>query len=230
MSDVYRVFVQAQQQFSSVAIEFSHNIEQLGQQLVEGVAQETGKTLDSVANNSLVQWVSQLPGASKLLTFLGQVDIVQMEREVIQLQQEYPQESPRQISDHVIQQAALQASAVGLLTNLVPPLALTLFAVDLAAMTRLQAEMVYRIAAAYGFPLTDPSRRGEVLAIFGLSMMGSSVLKTGTSFIEIIPLLGAASGASVNAVLILALGQTACEFYEAKQPPDSKSVVVYESI
>lgn len=87
--------------------------------------------------------------------------------------------------------------------------------------------MVYRIAAAYGFPLADPSRRGEVLAIFGLSMVGSGVLKMGVSFAEIIPLVGTVSGAAVNATLLFALGQTACEFYEAKQPAE-KTVVIYE--
>lgn len=217
MSDVYRVLTQSPQQLMDAVAEFGDNLGQLGQQWIETTTQHTGKALDHLAHNSFIQWVSRLPGANQLLAFLGQVDVVKMERDVTALQRAYPLESPRQIADRVIQQGAVQAGTVGFLTNLVPPLALSLFAVDLAAMTRLQAEMVYRIAAAYGFPLTDPTRRGEVLAIFGLSMMGAGVLKTGASFAEIIPLVGTVSGAAVNATLLFALGQTACEFYEAKQ-------------
>lgn len=75
-------------------------------------------------------------------------------------------------------------------------MALTLFAVDMVAMAQLQTEMVYRIAAAYGLTLTDSTRRGEVLAIVGLSIVGSGVLKTGASIVEIVPLVGAISGAN----------------------------------
>lgn len=225
MSDAYGA--QTPQQLVDAVTEFGDNLGKLGQWWVETTTRNTGKILDTLAHNSVVQWVSRLPGASRLLAFLGQVDVIQIEKDVVDLQQAYPLESPRQIANRVIQQGAVQAGTVGFLTNLFPPLALSLFAVDLAAMTRLQAEMVYRIAAAYGFPLTDPSRRGEVLAIFGLSMVGSGVLKTGVSFAEIIPLVGTVSGAAVNATLLFALGQTACEFYEAKQPAE-KTVVIYE--
>lgn len=225
MSDAYGA--QTPQQLVDAVTEFGDNLGKLGQWWIETTTQNTGKALDTLAQNSAVQWVSRLPGANRLLAFLGQVDVIQIEKDVIELQQAHPLESPRQIANRVIQQGAVQAGTVGFLTNLFPPLALSLFAVDLAAMTRLQAEMVYRIAAAYGFPLADPSRRGEVLAIFGLSMVGSGVLKMGVSFAEIIPLVGTVSGAAVNATLLFALGQTACEFYEAKQPAE-KTVVIYE--
>jgi len=230
MSNPFDAVFQTQQQLEAIATELGQNVGQLSQKVIEDSTQETGKTLDAFAHHPFVQWVSQLPGASRLLTFLGQVDVNKIEIEITQLQSEHPLDSPKEIADRVIQQTALQAGTVGLLTNLAPPLALSLFAVDLAATTRLQAEMVYRIAGAYGFPLTDPARRGEVLAIFGLSMVGSGVLKTGASFIEVIPLFGAVSGAAVNATLLFALGQTACEYYEAKQPPASKAVVVYDPI
>ena len=75
--------------------------------------------------------------------------------------------------------------------------------------------MVYEIASAYGLDLEDPARRGEALAIFGLSL-GADVLKTGLTIIEIIPGIGAVVGASSNAALLFVLGQTACRFYAAK--------------
>ena len=75
--------------------------------------------------------------------------------------------------------------------------------------------MVYEIAAAYGLDLDEPARRGEVLAIFGLSL-GADVLKTGLTVVEIIPGIGAVVGASTNAAMLYVLGQTACRFYEQK--------------
>ncbi|NEP45787.1 MAG: hypothetical protein F6K35_43915, partial [Okeania sp. SIO2H7] len=90
-----------------------------------------------------------------------------------------------------------------------------LFGIELAATTKMQAEMVYEIAAAYGLDLSDPARRGEVMAIFGLSLGGSS-FKTGLSVIEIIPGVGPVVAASSNAMMLYALGFTACRFYEGK--------------
>lgn len=103
------------------------------------------------------------------------------------------------------------------MTNIIPPVAIALLAIDLAATTKLQSEMIYRIAYAYGFPLDNPARRGEVLTIFGLSLGGSGLLKTGFSFAEIIPGVGAVVGASSNLVLLYGLGYAARRFYQAKQ-------------
>jgi uncharacterized protein (DUF697 family) len=111
----------------------------------------------------------------------------------------------------------LKAGGVGLLTNFIPPVALTLFGIELAAITALQAEMIYRIAAAYGFPLNDSTRRGEILAIFALSVGGSGVLKSGLNVVELLPIIGAGVGASSNAALLYSLGYVACRFYEAKR-------------
>jgi uncharacterized protein (DUF697 family) len=148
---------------------------------------------------------------------LGQVDVEKAQDEVEKLRQEYPLETPEQLAHRIMVDTSLKAGGIGLLTNFVPPLALTLFAVDLAAVTALQAEMVYRIAAAYGFPLKDPARRGEVLAIFGLSVGGSGALKVGLSFVELLPVIGAVVGASSNAAVLYSLGHVACRFYEAKR-------------
>ena len=87
--------------------------------------------------------------------------------------------------------------------------------IELIATTKLQTEMVYEIAFAYGLDLDEPARRGEVLAIFGLSL-GADVLKTGLTVVEIVPGIGAVVGASTNAAMLYVLGQTACRFYEGK--------------
>jgi uncharacterized protein (DUF697 family) len=87
--------------------------------------------------------------------------------------------------------------------------------------------MIYQIACAYGFDLKEPARKGEVVAIFGLSLGGSQALKAGSSyavkaglgFLRNVPVAGAAIGASTNAVMLYAVGYAACRFYEAKLNP-----------
>src|SRR5919199_2141129 len=187
------------------------------QQFVEQGTETVGKIVTPIAENPLVKYAAKVPGINWLLSALGQVDVDLAQAEVDKLRQDYPLESPDQLAHRIMVDTALKAGGIGLLTNFIPPLALTLFAVDLAAITALQAEMIYRIAAAYGFSLKDPTRRGEVLAIFGLSVGGSGVLKVGLGIVELLPVIGAAVGASSNAPLLYPLGYAACRFYEAKK-------------
>lgn len=194
-----------------------------GQQWLEQTTAETGKNLAGIAENSFFRSFIDFFKAQWLLTLLGEVDTEQVRKRVSELQQKYPQERPAQISHRLIVDQAIKAGGIGFATNLIPPIAIALFGIDLVAVARLQAEMVYEIAAAYGFDLNDPARRGEALLIYGVSI-SSSVFKTGFGFIEIIPGVGAVIGASTNAVLLYTLGYIAARFYEAKLTSPNASV------
>lgn len=187
------------------------------QRFVEQSTETVGKIVTPIAENPVIKYAAKVPGINVLMAALGQIDVERAQNEVNQLRQEHPLDTPEQLARRIILDTTMKAGGVGLLTNFVPPLALTLFGVELAAITALQAEMIYRIAAAYGFPLNDPTRRGEVLAIFGLSVGGSGVLKVGSSFVELLPVIGAVVGASNNAALIYSLGYLASQFYESKR-------------
>jgi uncharacterized protein (DUF697 family) len=187
------------------------------QRFVEQGTETVGKIVTPIAENPLIKFATKVPGINLLLSALGQVDVDKAQNEVDKLRQEYPLDAPEQLANRIIADTALKAGGIGLLTNFVPPLALTLFGIELAAITALQGEMVYRIAAAYGFSLKDPARRGEALAIFGLSVGGSGTLKLGLSFVELLPVIGTVVGASSNAALLYSLGYVACRFYEAKR-------------
>ncbi len=187
------------------------------QQWVEQGTETVGRVVMPIAENPLLKYAGKIPGVKLLLAAVGQVDAGQVQRDVEKLRQKYPAEAPDQLAHRVMVETAIRAGGVGLVTNIIPPIALTLFAIDLAAVTALQAEMVYRIASIYGFPLHEPSRRGEVLAVFALSLSGSGVLKVGLGGAELLPLVGPVVGASNNAALIYSLGYVASRFYEAKQ-------------
>ncbi|RMF25947.1 MAG: hypothetical protein D6756_04620, partial [Cyanobacteria bacterium J083] len=185
------------------------------QKILETATVSTGKTLEWLASNPVLKAADNVIGLDWLMTFLGKVDKAKVQVTVEEMRSQYPDEAPKQIAHRLIVQKALAGGRLGLLTNIIPPVAALFLGVELIATTKLQAEMVYEIAAAYGFALDEPARRGELLAIFGLSL-GADVLKAGLNVVEIIPGIGAVVGASTNAALIYVLGQTACRFYESK--------------
>jgi uncharacterized protein (DUF697 family) len=176
-----------------------------------------GKAVTPVVDHPFVKYVAKVPGINWLLAALGQVDVGKVEIEVKQLQQANALQTPEQLAHQIMVETAIKAGGIGLVTNIIPPIALSLFAVDIVAIAALQAEMVYRIAGIYGFSLNDPTRRGEVLAIFGLSIGGSGALKSGLSFVELVPLIGPVVGATSDAALVYALGHIACQYYESKR-------------
>ncbi|MGA9381208.1 MAG: hypothetical protein WBV73_20815, partial [Phormidium sp.] len=163
----------------------------------------------------------------QLLNFVDRVDIVKAETQVKRLQKKYPNDKPSDIAHRIMLEKSIYVGGSGFTTSLVPGFATALLAVDLATTTALQAEMIYQIACGYGFDLKDPTRKGEVVTIFGLSLGGSQALNLGSSyaikaglgFLRNIPLAGAAIGASTNAALLYAVGYAACRFYEAKLTP-----------
>lgn len=184
--------------------------------LIELTTETVGRTVEPVASNPLIDYMAKIPGLSWLLNALGKVDTHKAQQEINELKQKYPDETPEQIAHRVIAGTTLAAAGTGLATNIIPPVAVLLFAVDLAALSKLQADMLFRIAAAYQFDLSDPARRGEALAVFALSLGSGGIFKTSLSFLEIIPGFGAVLGASSNAALVYALGLAARQFYDTK--------------
>ena len=185
------------------------------QKIFEQTTVSTGQTLDWIAANPVLTAADNIIGLDWLMTFLGQVDVSKIRATVEAMRSQYPQSTAEELAQHLIVQKTWQGGRVGLLTNIVPPIAALFLGIELIATTKLQTEMVYEIAAAYGLDLDEPARRGEVLAIFGLSL-GADVLKTGLSIVEIIPGVGAVVGASTNAAMLYVLGQTANRFYQQK--------------
>jgi uncharacterized protein (DUF697 family) len=195
------------------------------QKLLERTTAETGRTMEAIATNPLLTAVDKIFGLDWLMTFLGKVDTAKVQSKVNKLKSEYPEETANNIAHRLIIEKAWEAGRLGLLTNIIPPIAAVLLGVELIATAKLQAEMVYEIAAAYGLDLKEPARRGEVLAILGLSL-GGDVLKTGFSVVEIIPGVGPVVGASTNAAMLYVLGQTACRFYEGKYQPEKEAAAI----
>ncbi|MBW4581854.1 MAG: hypothetical protein KME42_19990 [Tildeniella nuda ZEHNDER 1965/U140] len=178
-----------------------------------------GYVFDMINSSPQLQVLTKALNVDWLLKIADQVDIVQAETHVKNLKRKYPNEKPGDIAHRVMQEKALYVGGTGFASSLLPGFAAAMVAMDLAATTAIQAEMVYQIAAAYGLNLHEPARKGEVMAIFGLALGGSAALKAGLGAARNIPVAGAVIGAGSNAVMLYALGHAACQFYEAKLTP-----------
>jgi uncharacterized protein (DUF697 family) len=205
---------------AETAISVAGAVGNTAMQATDGV----GYILDLITNSPQLQTLTQALKVDWLLAIVDRVDIVQTETHVRNLQRKYPNEKPGDIAHRIMIEKALLVGGSGFASSLMPGFAAALFAVDLATTMAVQAEMIYQIAGAYGLNLQEPARKGEVLAIFGMSLGGSSALKAGLGFARNIPAAGAVIGASSNAVMLYALGYAACRFYEAKLTPSSSPV------
>ena len=184
---------------------------------LEQTTESVGNTLQPIAENPAMDYVAKVPGLGWLTSALGRVDKEKAQADIAKLKVKHPTDSAEDLAHHIIVDSTLKAGGIGLATNIIPPIALGLFAVDLAAVASLQSEMLYRIAAAYDFDVNDAARKGEALTIFALSLGTTSAVKTGLSVVELIPLVGAAVGASSNAGILYSFGIAASQFYKRKR-------------
>ena len=174
-----------------------------------------GSALGSISQSPILKKLTENFKIDWLVNAIDKVDVVSAEAKVRELQCQYPHEKPQEIAHRLMVEKALLAAGSGLVSSLVPGVALALAGMDLAAMTALSAELVYQIAATYGMDLQSSDRKAEVVAIFGLSLGSNLALEAGVTLVSNIPLAGAVINASASAAMIYALGYGACRFYEA---------------
>jgi uncharacterized protein (DUF697 family) len=76
--------------------------------------------------------------------------------------------------------------------------------------------MVYQIADIYGFDLQAPERKVEALTAFGAAFLGEKAIDAGIDWLEYGVIPSKIISASAKALMIYAVGNAACLFYEAK--------------
>lgn len=185
--------------------------------LIAQGTQTTGDVVSHISENWLIRNLTGVLNLNWVISPSENVDLEKAEVSVNRLREKYPHESPSEIAHRIMLDKATKAGGIGLASSILPGAAAALLAIDLAATTKLQAEMLYEIAAAYGLNLKETARKGEVLAIFGLGLGGGHLLRLGgLGLLRNLPFAGAAIATSSNATMIYSLGYAACRFYEAK--------------
>ncbi|BAZ70217.1 MAG: EcsC family protein [Pelatocladus maniniholoensis HA4357-MV3] len=222
--------IEASKAVAQTAAEVGEAAAKQARHLIEQATHTAGHVTERLGENWLIRSVAGVLNLNWLVGASDNVDLEKSAATVKKLQQENPHESPSQIAHRIMVEKAAKAGGIGFASSILPGFAAALLAVDLAATTQLQSEMIYQIAAAYGLDLKDQSRRGEVLAIFGLAFGGGRLLRTaGLGLLRNVPFAGAVIGASSNATMVYSLGYAACRFYEAKLD-ESKSMTSEETL
>ncbi|MEM9092995.1 MAG: hypothetical protein AAGC93_30245, partial [Cyanobacteria bacterium P01_F01_bin.53] len=150
---------------STAALDTTHRVGEAAAYSAHGALEQTTEsvshTLEPIAENPAVDYVAKVPGLSWLTSALGRVNKGKAKAEVAKLKAQFTNDTAEDLAHRVIVETTIKAGDIGLVTNIIPPLALGLLVVDLAAIATLQSEMLYRIAAIYDFDVADPARKGE---------------------------------------------------------------------
>jgi DNA-directed RNA polymerase subunit K/omega/uncharacterized protein (DUF697 family) len=164
---------------------------------------------DLKAWNCLVDWIAESA---------CDIQFAACEASVKRLQYSYQGKSPREIARVLIVQKSLQAAGVNLLRGIPGAEAVIsgLANYDLPEITKLSAEMVYQIADIYGFNLQAPERKVEAITAFGAAFLGEKAIDAGIDWLEYGVIPSKIISASAKALMIYAVGNAACLFYEAK--------------
>ncbi|MGP1382262.1 MAG: YcjF family protein [Thainema sp.] len=207
----------ATQPVSGTLTEWGELANQQVYQLIDWAAEGTGQAVTAVGQLPFADRVAGLFRLDWLVDSGEKVNARQAKQAVEDLQQQYPNESALEIAQRIMNQKAVVAGGTGFTSSLIPGVAVALLAIDLAATTAIQAEMVYQIAAAYGFDLKEPARKGELVLVIGLAMGSTNIVKTGLGIFRNIPLAGPVIGASTDIAVLYTVGYAACQYYEMKQ-------------
>jgi uncharacterized protein (DUF697 family) len=174
--------------------------------------------IDANPQLSALREESDLEIWNLLITWVCGVDLDAAKTAVERLQNRYQGKEPRQIARILILHKCCQAAGVELVKGIpaVNELLNGLVGVDLPIVTILSAEMIYQIAAIYGLDIQAPERKLEVLAAFGVALLGERAIKVGLDWLKYGLMPGQLISASTKALMIYALGNAACLFYEAQ--------------
>ena len=136
---------------------------------------------------------------------------------VNRLQGRCKESTPYEIAHILIVHKSLQAAGVELISKtVVADILIGLAKIDLPSISKLSAEMVYQIAAIYGFSLDSEERKQEALMIFGATLLGERAINAGIDWLKLDPMKAKVLTVISKALMIYAIGNAACVFYAAK--------------
>lgn len=130
------------EELSQWAEEFIATRTREAQEWFDSTTSQTGETLQAIAANPFLRFLNETVGIDWFMAILGEVDLEKVETTVREIQKTYPQERPSEIAHRLLVQQAWEAGKVGFIANIIPPIAAILMGIELAAITRLQAELI----------------------------------------------------------------------------------------
>ncbi len=173
------------------------------------------KSLTSNVSASVANKVDDLKQfwSAHLVHVIESIDLRKSKEKVKNLQDKYPQESPGQIANRLIEEKLIFATAIAGLGGLLPGGKMVF---DFLQTDYLLAAMIYEVACAYGYYEFD---KEEILIIW-MSSVGSGKLQSqGVDFLTSslhVPGATVVISMTLNTMLFFAVGYAACEYFRDK--------------
>lgn len=163
-----------------------------------------------LAWNNLVTWIAESACS---------IDFPAAEISVNRLKDRCKNETSSNIAHKLIVHKSLQAAGVELFGDIadsVNNMFNGLVEINLPSISKLSAEMVYQIAAIYGFPLTSKERQQEALMIFCITCLAEQAIEAGINWLKLNPIKDKLLKVAAKALMIYAIGNVACIYYQLK--------------
>jgi hypothetical protein len=216
------------------ASEYVHTITRIAkhtQELATETAKEIAETFEAGVNagddllDQIRQWLDRFVGSlresiqsygeiwqKRIWSAIKNIETPKAQEEVANLKNQYPQETPQQIADRLIQEKALFSTLTSLTDN--SENQDTLF-VNWMATAPMLSELIYQVGVCYGF---EKINEHELLATFAvvhskerLEQLNAGFLQNQSSDGSNIPVK-----ASSNTIAFHAIGYAASQYFESK--------------
>jgi hypothetical protein len=175
---------------------------------------------------------------------LKDIDLPWIQREIEELRNRFPAETPRDLSERVIRKGCSHGGALGVVAGALPfPWSLMGTMGEVACMQYLQSRLVLTIALLHGYEPTEPERALEVLgcmghtagAVAGIEGIRQLVRRGARSAMlwqikrrivqsllrrflnKAAPFIGAVSGCAINYGILQSCGRIALAYYSHRK-------------
>ncbi|NMG07108.1 hypothetical protein [Brasilonema sp. UFV-L1] len=146
---------------------------------------------------------------------IEQINLDEIETFVAHLWKKFPKANPEQIAQRLLRRQLLRVSRTSAVMSVVPDKMAESVGVDYVEIALIQAEIIFQIAAAYGFELQTPESKDEAFAIIDRVLRANRLARIGLSATQMIPFAGGFIRTGSDTYLVYQIGNTAQQFYKS---------------
>lgn len=146
---------------------------------------------------------------------IEQIDLDAVDKFITRLLTKFPNATPEQMTQRLLRRQLLRVSRTSAVMSVVPSKMAESVGVDYVEIALIQAEIIFQIAAAYGFELQTPESKDEAFAITDRVLRANRLARIGLSATQMIPVAGGFISAGTDTYLVYQIGNMAQQFYKS---------------
>lgn len=158
---------------------------------------------------------NQVAKEASVKAFIDKINIAEVENKVDELWEKFPYETPEKIAQRLLLQQIIRVSKNSAVTTVVPGKIAETVGIDYVAIALMEKEIIFQIAATYGFDVWHPNRKKEAFAMIDRVLRSTRSGRIVVSLSQMVPLAGQFMNVGTDAFLVYVIGNTARKFYEA---------------